>query len=207
MARNRARWMLLWRRKLLYLLPTYQFYLLPVAFLVDCVLHWLYRTSDAVVIDGILVANLSVEQDEKSRLFAGYVRDALALIREVSPVLYRRVQKNLRYIVNNAVASRAQYRRLVAACEIDFSLYNVDKYPDDRAWYAAANASAIVHESTHGAMFARYIPYTRANRVRIERICINRENYFVGLLPPSKYDYTVNLTKTITDAELSVWLK
>ena len=43
-------------------------------------------------------------------------------------------------------------------------------------------AMTLVHEATHGYLHARFIPYTKRTRSRVERICENEENHFVKQL-------------------------
>jgi hypothetical protein len=43
-------------------------------------------------------------------------------------------------------------------------------------------AATLVHESTHGAIYSRYIGNTRGNRLRIERLCYAEQLRFLKRL-------------------------
>jgi hypothetical protein len=103
------------------------------------------------------------------------ILSALLLIREVDPRRYARVRRHIQYIVNLAVLrGRAGYA--FGQCSIDFEEPIIRNRP-----YAVARwASTIVHEATHGAISARGVRYTRALRGRIERLCTEEQQRFIG---------------------------
>jgi hypothetical protein len=52
-------------------------------------------------------------------------------------------------------------------------------------WWVALMASIIVHESTHGHLFSRRIPYNVETRSRVERICVAEQQRFAEKLHQS----------------------
>ena len=176
----------------------------PLGYFADWWMRCDYRHAGATLIDGICVGTSSLGmQGEWAAHFPEYVRDALFLIRYASPCLYRRVVQNVRYIADTITFTDGQFEARNRACEVDLAVIVSDDRASDREWHVSLLASVIVHESTHAYLHARYIPYTRANRVRIERICINRENYFVSRLLSGKTNHAARLQNAITDAQLA----
>jgi hypothetical protein len=49
----------------------------------------------------------------------------------------------------------------------------------DREYLIGRYARRLVHEATHGELFARGIPYEGELRPRVERLCVREEQRFV----------------------------
>jgi hypothetical protein len=142
--------------------------------LADRVILWLARSSQVGCVDGIRVADL-----QQSEPFKTTMGRALALIQQHDPGRYARVTRHVHWILNQATPSQAMsYNGRIHLCTVEF-LEMPDATPDV---LAAFYGSCLVHEATHGAVYARGIRYTRQNRVRIERLCVAEQNRFVSRL-------------------------
>lgn len=69
---------------------------------------------------------------------------------------------------------------------MDFGRFKFAEYPD---YSLRAYACSLVHEATHGAIRARNIAYTQANRIRIERLCHKEEWRFAQRLNDGETDW------------------
>ena len=106
------------------------------------------------------------------------VEDALGLIRDCSPLHYRRVTCNLdRILVRLVPHARACYNSSLNACQID------ERFVLDETTTLEGIASCIVHEATHARLDKWGIPYDEKARPRIERLCLQRELNFAAKLP------------------------
>lgn len=109
-----------------------------------------------------------------NQVFAQVVRSALKFLGELNPAKSARVEMNIRWIVDISRpggAGAMEFHRH-GYCFYDF-------VPDDTITSLerdAIHAGLFVHESTHGMLFARGIPYNEHTRVRVERICTAAEN-------------------------------
>ena len=108
--------------------------------------------------------------------FTGRTIEALQLVERTDPVRFRRIQRQIRFIVHAELRSGACYQRLGRFCFIDFTRYDFSK---DHDWYLYSYASTLVHEATHGAVYSDYVAYTKRNRLRIEKLCHTEERRFL----------------------------
>jgi hypothetical protein len=111
--------------------------------------------------------------------------EALELVERFDARRFRRIQQEVQFIVHAELRSGADYRRPGRFCVVDFTRFDFAK---DHDWYLRCYAAALVHEATHGALYSRYVGYTRRNRLRIERLCHSEELRFLKRLDtPDRY--------------------
>lgn len=149
---------------------------------------------------GILLGNATFASFQHEK-FLEVTRDALALIERHDPRRFHRVQKHIRYIINQELTSLASYEPRLHRCSIDFGKYELDT--DDPAiyeWRLVNYAASIVHEATHGYLFSLYIPYTPRTRARIERMCMMEERRFAARIPSDRYDFGHDLISPFDEA-------
>lgn len=108
---------------------------------------------------------------ETRERFTDIVGEALRTIAENDPLRFKRLQREIRTIVNMPVLTGAEYSRLFRVCSIDLRIFPLEESP--KAAYALL-ACALIHESTHGSLFTRRIVQNKRNHSRIELIC-NKE--------------------------------
>jgi hypothetical protein len=110
--------------------------------------------------------------------FVSVVTRALDLIRTHDHRRFNRVQKHIEWIFDQAQSrgGHGSYLPRIKACPIDLQMN-----PDfgDHLTHAAAFAGLLVHEATHGAIFARGIEVTPQNREEVERLCYAEQNRFL----------------------------
>lgn len=106
----------------------------------------------------------SIEHDEK---FFRCAAEAIDLLERVDA---RRAARAKRYLP--IIAHVRQGSDFYKPSAHAFYVHDV---PDDSAYFA----SAIVHEATHGYLFARKIPYAPELRERIERLCSKEQFAFI----------------------------
>lgn len=140
--------------------------------------RWLLQKSVVGSYGGILLVNLSGHK-ERSRAFPAFCTAALQLIETRDPRRFRRIQREVRYIVNQTLLSGGSYERSTRRCDIDFSYYYVAADDPNYDWYVAQLAFTLVHEATHGRIFSLGVTtYDEKNWQRIERICHDEEARF-----------------------------
>ncbi len=100
--------------------------------------------------------------------FINTAESALALLAQATPARFRRVQREIRAIVNLPVPRGAEYRRFSRLCLIDFRCFPVTTDPE---YAAKLFACALVHEASHGYLERRKILQTKRNHSRIECFC------------------------------------
>ena len=141
----------------------------------------LQRTSEVDRIEGIILADT-----QDSLLFRSAVPAALQLIKNLDPRRFRRVQRYIKWIVNCPLPyGGGQYHYPTRTCRLDFEKTAVEPDPE---YAAAAVASILVHEATHGVLRAHAIGYSVHLRSRVERCCVSEENLFIARLSPSRPD-------------------
>ncbi|MBW3625751.1 MAG: hypothetical protein KY468_20340 [Armatimonadetes bacterium] len=133
-----------------------------------------YRDSVIDSFDGILLCDMRVQKEPDE--FAASVKDALFRIRRFDPRRYRRIQRHVRYVSNEELVSGGAYVSRVQACLIDFSRYRFDIKESGYGFWLEC---LLIHEATHGALHARGIPYTKASRLRVERLCRAEERRYL----------------------------
>ncbi|MCB8932531.1 MAG: hypothetical protein M9921_07065 [Fimbriimonadaceae bacterium] len=137
--------------------------------------RWLVEGGVAVEYRGIKLCQLIAGggcPDE----FVFWTKLALDLVESADPRRMARIQRELDYIVDTELSSLASYTA-GRICNVDFTKFEVARQPE---WLLPMYASSIIHEATHGTLYARGLPYTKRNRLRIERICRAEENRFLS---------------------------
>lgn len=124
---------------------------------------------------GITICSFTLSQ-VSGREFLGRTIDALQLVERTDPRRFRRIQRQIRFIVHAELDSGACYRRFGRSCDVDFTRYDFVK---DHDWYLYCYASTLVHEATHGAVYSGFVSYTKRNRLRIEKLCHTEERRFL----------------------------
>ncbi|MFA7231466.1 MAG: hypothetical protein WC071_09370 [Victivallaceae bacterium] len=94
---------------------------------------------------GIIFCDVNLDDSDDQEFFR-ITGEAIDLIAQVDPRRFKRVKKELKYIINNELLSRGQYRRRLNACVIDFGRY---KFAEDYQWYLYDYAGTIIHEDNH----------------------------------------------------------
>lgn len=161
--------------------------------------RWLHRYSLRPFIKArygrITIADIGFyTKDMKDETaFASATVEALRLIETHDPRRFRTIQRELAYIFNAVLLSAGDYHRPLRACRCDFSRYYFDKQHEHYEWWLAYHAGLIIHEATHGRLASLYFPYTKATRLRIERICHAEQCRFVARLPSERYDFARDL--------------
>jgi hypothetical protein len=108
------------------------------------------------------------------------VEDALALIKQYSPLDYARIIRELERIwVAPVVHDLAHYERSLDACVLD------QRFVANPATTVERLAAVIVHEATHARLARCGIEYKQEQRTRHEAVCGRRELAFVARLPNS----------------------
>ena len=112
--------------------------------------------------------------------------NASTIIKEKDGRRFRRIKCFITFIANTELMSGGNYDKPLRVCNVDFSFFKVRKNPE---WYLLQYASLLVHESTHGFIEARYIPYNKKTRTRIERLCkLEEKRFLMRLRSPWKVE-------------------
>jgi hypothetical protein len=148
------------------------------------------------VVHGIRIADFGLPEHQ----FAVTIADALALIRDVDPIRWCRVQR-LRWIVNMSLAMGAasgEYRHAARMCAIDFAP-SPDQTP---AELSLRCAGTIVHEATHCLLHERGCQYNKRNWRQHERICHREQNRFYRAVEANRPHSAAHL---ISDFDETRW--
>lgn len=144
--------------------------------------QWYLRTRSVGEVEGIVL----VDYPGDTRFFRETFATALQILQQRDPRRYKRVLRHVRRIMNFPVGySGAGYIQHLKAYATSF------QPPPTEAGIrklAIWQASMLVHEATHGLLYAHNIPYTARTRERIEQLCSTEEHRFldhVGLTPES----------------------
>ncbi|MBY5809389.1 hypothetical protein [Rhizobium leguminosarum] len=133
----------------------------------------LLRLSKSTIVDGLWVG---VSSDENAQEVLSRVRQALHLIKTYDPCRYKRVQCELQSILISYLFGAAGiFNPKLRRCNLDVDF--VMTSPPE------VIASTIIHESTHGYLHRRNIPYHEEIRHRVERACIHQEMAFAKKVP------------------------
>jgi hypothetical protein len=102
------------------------------------------------------------------------IREALELIRTRTPRRYRRIRRDVRRLVIIAAGGAEYWPRVdgMALTRAELTNHSTEEV-----------AFTIVHEATHARLWRMGIPYARALRDRIERLCVREEVVFAQTLP------------------------
>jgi hypothetical protein len=148
----------------------------PIEALLNRYLLRLQSSCEVARFDGIILVDA---QDDI--LFRSAVPAALQLIKELDSRRYRRVQRYIKWIVNCPLPyGGGQYHYPTRTCRLDFEK---TEYEADPEYVAAATASTLVHEATHGFLRARSIGYSAQLRSRVERCCVRDRTGFSHVSP------------------------
>jgi hypothetical protein len=145
---------------------------------------WAFMCNEVARVDGIGLADLR----RHPASFRETIKSSLRLIREIDFRRYRRVCREIAWIVNRVTGSSsgADYYRSIRTCNIEFT----DAVGETQDIRIAIYACVLIHEATHGALDSRGIPYAAYNRVKIERLCVTEQNRFAARLTaidPERY--------------------
>ena len=141
---------------------------------------WALRSLPQVTYKNIILADVNHDEADDQE-FLSRTKEALDLIERVDPRRFRRVQNEIKYIVNAELISTGQYWRENKVCPVDFGRFRLWPNQD---WALHFYAGLLVHEATHGRLHARGISYTQATRERIERLCEMEARRFLGRARP-----------------------
>src|SRR6266446_485508 len=148
----------------------------------DRLILWAARGSVVGCFDGIRIADV-----KKRDSFKRTIEQALSLVRQHDPRRYARITRFIHWIVNHPTPGQSiDYNDRIRLCTVEFV-----KIPGlNQETLAAFYAVCLVHESTHGLVDSRDIPYEKENRARIERLCVTEQNRFASKLAaadPARY--------------------
>jgi hypothetical protein len=136
---------------------------------------WIYHRYETASFDGIALVDWA-----ETPHFTRIITAARKLIKETDPRRFRRVQRQIRFIVScTRPFGGGAYFSDTKSCDFDFVVIRSD---GDVEFYTPWYACALVHESTHGYLQSRGIPYTPENRTRIEKLCVAEEQRFAKRL-------------------------
>jgi hypothetical protein len=139
--------------------------------------EWLYKQHDVGCVEGIILSDLY----DNTPFFRETITAAIKLIKENDPRRFARLKRHIALIVHTTRPfGGAGYLHGNKVCEIDFSPQAKSEY--EVQFYAAYYACVLVHESMHGVLHSRNIPYTPENRMKIEKLCMLEEARFAGHL-------------------------
>ncbi len=144
--------------------------------------QWFLRTRGVGEVEGIAL----VDYPRNTPFFRETFAAALQILQQRDPRRHKRVLRHVRRIMNFPVGySGAGYIQHLKAYATSFQ-----PPPAEAGIHKLAiwQASMLVHEATHGFLYARKIPYTTRRRERIEQLCSTEEHRFldrVGLTPES----------------------
>ncbi len=117
-------------------------------------------------------------QPETRSQFETVVDAALALIAQFDQIRFRRVQAEIRSIVN-APALGSTYSRPLKVCSVDLRCcFDVD----DPEMTVKFLASMLVYEATYGHLFGRGVLRSRRNCLRVDCFCCKEAQRFMHRL-------------------------
>jgi len=153
----------------------------------------LQRAAEIGHFDGIILADT-----QDSSLFSKSVLAALQLIKQLDARRFQRIQRHVHWIVNIPLPrGGGQYHYPTRTCRLDIE----DEIPEpDPDYAAAATASLLIHEATHGVLDARGIGYSIQLRSRVERCCVREQNRFLARLSGSRPDIAKSLHREFTES-------
>lgn len=136
-----------------------------------------HRYEDILVIDVLAFGR-------NKTIFLDITIQALALIARRDPRRFRRVRKEINYIMcSKPHGSRMIYSRPWRLCRVDIRQYpiasNTSNHTNDIVKRYAVD---LIHEATHGYLFSKKMPYTKALQPRIERACAREAERFAQQL-------------------------
>ncbi len=157
-------------------------------------LRKILNSSLSSTVDEIHIGNIKESNDG----FEEIIVKALDLIRDHDPRRYKRVKREIDWIVNSSVPAKfgGMYKRSVKACLMHF-----ENYSEDSRLVSAFYAGIIVHESTHGFIYTKGYEYSEDNRLQIERICFSENNRFYKRIENAHPEYDGLLTRDFVPSD------
>jgi hypothetical protein len=149
--------------------------------------RWGIKSSVGRCIGPIGVVDFN-QDDTDNVAFLQATVDAIELIEQISPRRHRLLFREIRYIVNAELNSGGCYDHFCKCIEVDFGKYHLYPESDDYGWYLARYAALLVHEATHGRIYAFRFPYVKQTRVQIERICRTEQRRFLESWSRGRFD-------------------
>jgi hypothetical protein len=137
---------------------------------VDLLVSWLYPKESTM---GFRIVDLMQGTHQQ---FLTLAKGALTLIATSDPRRFKRVEREIRTIVNQPVLSAGQYFRPMRVCCVDIRCL----YDSDPEIVIKLLASLLIHEATHGALFSANILRTRRNHSRVEMLCSVESKRFLA---------------------------
>jgi len=165
----------------------------PVLLLLNRYLLRLQRSNEVARFDGIIVSDT-----QDSSLFRKSVLSALQLIKDLDSRRFRRLQRYIAWIVNCPLPyGGGEYHYPTRTCRLDFEKSETEP---DLEYAAAAVASTLIHEATHGVLRARGIGYSAELRSRVECCCVREQNRFLVRLASSRPNIATLLHSDFTES-------
>ena len=139
------------------------------------IFNWLaVKASAKQTVNGMVI----VFSKHKGSEAPDRVAAALQLIRDLDPVRYRRVVRDLKRIWITTIAGAAgRFVNSTSTCELD------ERFVLGEHTLTEHVASVIVHEATHARLHQWGIGYEEELRHRVEWVCMRRELAFAAKLP------------------------
>jgi hypothetical protein len=150
----------------------------PVASIITRVLVWPYeqwflRTRTVGDVEGIVL----IDYPQNTPFFRETFAAALQILQQRDPRRHKRVLTHVRRIMNFPVGySGAGYIQHLKAYATSLQPLTEPAVRKE----AILQASMLVHEATHGLLYARKIPYNPSTRERIEQLCSTEEHRFLS---------------------------
>jgi hypothetical protein len=117
------------------------------------------------------------ESDEPIAPAIAKLRSGLELLRTFHPRAFRDMQALLPRVLVTALASVAQCIDSQGLCLIDRDALESDYMTAERL------AAVLAHETMHARLARAGFAYSRANRIRIERLCVKAELLLASRMP------------------------
>ncbi len=160
--------------------------------------YWLSKCLSRAVPLGVfdLLTNFVVSRALGSRPYRGIVLiaypphpvdalgelvDALELIRRTDGRRFRRVEQHLKYIV--LASWRSDRLGVYSSISRTCTVRKLSPAAKSNPWSVYAYAALIIHEATHALLDGMRFPNTRANKKRLERLCLWEEARFLSKFP------------------------
>ena len=153
----------------------------------------MYSTSTKTSVEGIGVA-VFWETGDAIAPAVDKLRSALAVLRAFHPRALRDMQSLLPRVLVTAIAAVAQCVDSQGLCLLDRDALESDYMTADRL------AAVLVHEVMHARLSRAGFAYSRANKIRIERLCVKAELLLASRIPHGAA-IVPDLEEQITHAE------
>jgi hypothetical protein len=135
------------------------------------------------IFEGIRIVGMYPNPQHRSA-FVARTREALALIKLHDPRRFRRIQREVAAIDDSCLTSPGRYRRLLRECSVNMRRLD---FASNAELTLRRYCCLLIHESTHGRFYSRYIHYRGDWRERIERLCRKEEERFARRAFPDSW--------------------